>query len=311
MGESGRLWRSAAIRCSSETARTATRATRPRLHPTGTAVTTTCRSEEEYTLNKTKIEWCDATWNPVTGCLHGCEYCYARRIAERFKGWNSDAGCVSHVGPTATIMELDRQPERTTKNGQIQTAPFPFGFAPTFHRYRLDEPQEWKKPQTIFVCSMADLFGEWVPDDWIEEVFAACQKAPQHRYLFLTKNPARYLKLAEADMLPCNENFWYGSTATGPYVEAFFSKEHNTFVSIEPLLEPFEDAGAHGIHKYTNWAVIGAETGNRAGKVVPEREWIEVIVAAFRRYGKPVYMKDSIAPIVGEENMRREFPWEG
>ncbi|MFR1061782.1 MAG: DUF5131 family protein [Enterocloster sp.] len=59
---------------------------------------------------------------------------------------------------------------------------------PTFHKYRLNEYQN-KKSRNIFVCSMADLFGEWVPDEWIEEVFEACDNAPQHNYLFLTKNP--------------------------------------------------------------------------------------------------------------------------
>ena len=263
-------------------------------------------------MNKTKIEWCDATWNPVTGCLHECEYCYAKRIAERFKGWNSDAGCTSYVSPAATIMELDRQPERKTKSGKTQAASFPFGFEPTLHRYRLEEPQTWKKPQTIFVCSMADLFGEWVPDAWIEEVFAACQKAPQHRYLFLTKNPKRYAALANADKLPeyrdC-PNFWYGTTVTKAGDRAFTpGVTFNTFLSIEPLMGPL-NAGL-GSFGGASWIIVGAETGNRKGKITPERAWIENIVEAASLTQAPVFMKDSMVPIVGESNMVREFPWE-
>lgn len=265
-------------------------------------------------MNKTKIEWCDDTWNPVTGCLHGCPYCYADRMTLRFSGhW--DEKTLRTVGGDGGLHVLDEPMHRHTsgKNRDVGVhsviAPFPFGFDPTLHRYRLSQPEKKRAGRTIFVCSMSDLFGEWVPDAWIEEVFTACKKAPQHRYLFLTKNPARYLKLAKAEMLPFDENFWYGSTATGPDVEAFFSEAHNTFVSIEPLLEPFKNAGVHGIHKYTSWAIIGAETGNRAGKVVPEREWIEAIVEAFHGEGKPVFMKDSLIPIMGESNMVREFPW--
>ena len=153
-------------------------------------------------MNRTKIEWCDSTWNPVTGCKHGCEYCYAKRIAERYAG-SVSAG--SFDG--RKLVELDEQPLVERKNGKVSGAPFPVGFRPTLHKYRLWEPAHVKKPQTIFVCSMADLFGEWVPDEWIAEVFNACLLSPQHRYLFLTKNPGRYMKLAEAGVLPEENNF--------------------------------------------------------------------------------------------------------
>ena len=142
-------------------------------------------------MKNTKIDWADSTWNPVTGCLHGCEYCYARRIAERFGGaseiHNNECchECQWITEGTGEIHDLN-EPIYDFDNGR--NAPYPFGFDPTFHRYRLDEPQKWKKPRNIFVCSMADLFGDWVPDEWIREVFQACEAAPQHRYLFLSKN---------------------------------------------------------------------------------------------------------------------------
>lgn len=78
----------------------------------------------------------------------------------------------------------------------------------------------------------------------------------------------------------------------------------HTFVSIEPLLKPFGD-----IEAFPEWAIIGAETGNRKGKVTPEREWVDTIVKQARKRGVPVFMKDSLLPVVGEENMLREFPW--
>ena len=148
-------------------------------------------------MDKTKIEWCDSTWNPVTGCNHNCEYCYARGIATRFGG---KALNIPHELNTPFLSHGKKQP-------------YPFGFTPTLHRYSLGK-YEKKAGRTIFVCSMADLFGSWVPDSWIEEVFAACEKAPQHKYLFLTKNPQRYADLDWADKLPIRDNMWYGTSVT-------------------------------------------------------------------------------------------------
>jgi hypothetical protein len=127
-------------------------------------------------LNKSKIEWCDLTWNPVTGCNHGCEYCYAKKIANRFGSHD-----VTNLGNEMTI-QLNTKPSN----------PYPYKFIPTFHKYRLEEPAQKTKGRKIFVCSMADLFGNWVPDEWTSEVLKSCEAAPQHKYLFLTKNPKRY-----------------------------------------------------------------------------------------------------------------------
>lgn len=199
---------------------------------------------------KTKVDWCDATWNPVTGCLHGCEYCYARRIAERF-GRAATAVCDEEGYPEyggttcadGTCHDLHYPIE---DYGRTQrAAPYPFEFDPTFHRYRLDEPQRWKKPRNIFVCSMADLFGEWVPDEWIKQVFEACEAAPQHRYLFLTKNPARFGSINGWNHRHNNEyakdNMWFGTTITRKYelnrmLKLPYGNAH-TFLSVEPILE--------------------------------------------------------------------------
>ena len=118
-------------------------------------------------MNRSKIEWCDYTWNPVTGCLHNCSYCYAKRIATRFAGGKA----------------------------------FPNGFEPTcWLSKRINEPMHVIKPSKIFVCSMGDLFGDWpwkVP--WngryvlgtgvIKMVLKVAEKCPQHTFIFLTKNP--------------------------------------------------------------------------------------------------------------------------
>ncbi|MBR6102658.1 MAG: DUF5131 family protein [Ruminococcus sp.] len=254
-------------------------------------------------MDKTKIEWCDASWNPITGCYHGCEYCYARKMAKRF---GESANCYTVDGNHIKFGVCDDKP--IYEIDRKLNTPYPFGFTPTLHRHKLSQPIKWTRPRTIFVCSMADLFGQWVPDRWIELVFDFCASAPQHRYLFLTKNPDRYVSLAQRKMLPTGENFWYGSTITDADTPYFFdrskNKEYNTFISAEPLLK---DTGYGECH--SDWLILGAETGNRKGKVVPEKTWIDNICYAADIERIPVFMKDSLIPIVGEENMRREFPW--
>ena len=274
--------------------------------------------------SKTKIDWADATWNPVTGCLHGCEYCYARRIARRFGDISCDDGQL-HVQAKKVKSYEDA----------VHSGPYPFGFSPTFHRNILSDPKHWKKPRTIFVCSMADLFGEWVPDEWIREVFEACEAAPQHRFLFLTKNPGRYCHLERAGIMPKGDNFWFGATFDhsnwpghdGPHkipgrptTFALHGKmvhdagdfyypaypEKNRFVSFEPLLY---DIGAHIGSTGAQWHIIGAETGNRKGKVATQREWVEHIVEYSDKNHIPVFMKDSLRVLMGDE-FRQEFPWE-
>lgn len=253
-------------------------------------------------MKETKIEWADATWNPVTGCLHGCEYCYARRMVNRF------AMRGAKVGENVVGLVLDEK----FKGGGGKVEPYPFGFTPTFHRYRLDIPERWEKPRTIFVCSMADLFGDWVLDEWIAEVFAACERAPQHRFLFLTKNPARYDTLIDKGLLPEADNFWYGSTVTDINRDRLhWNRDAHTFMSCEPMLAPWNPAREppKERERLPEWVIFGAETGNRAGKVKPEKAWIDNAVKQCRNMGAAVFMKDSLIPIVGADNMLREFPW--
>lgn len=260
-------------------------------------------------MNKTKIDWCDSTWNPVTGCLHGCEYCYAIGQAHRFGG-HADLDYFLKTEENPEIRDekihvLDKPLARY--EFEATAAPYPFGFEPTLYRYRLNEYIS-KQGRNIFVCSMADLFGEWVPDSWIEEVFKTCEKAPQHNYLFLTKNPERYVKLALREKLPTKENMWYGSTMTEPDMESFFSKYHKTFWSIEPILKPFRRM-EESKKQLPDWIICGAETGRRKDKVVPKREWIEDILEDCRQRNIPLFMKSSLADIWGEP-LIQEFPKE-
>lgn len=274
---------------------------------------------------KTKIDWCDSTWNPVTGCLHGCEYCYARRIAERFRAreiYDPECQCQRKLiergmlKGTGKPLELTYPWEQRNKDGSITNAAYPFGFEPTFHRYKLDEPQKWKKPRTIFVCSMADLFGDWVPDEWIQKIFEACDKASQHRYMFLTKNPSRYAELL--NLLPKHRRppnvaeMWFGQSFTGAernYTPLALPPWQYRFASIEPLLRNLSRAEAMKIAATNEWIIVGAETGVRKGKIIPKREWVENIVEAAQITGMKVFMKDSLRELMGAD-FRQELPWE-
>lgn len=299
--------------------------------------------------DRTKIDWCDASWNPVTGCLHGCPYCYARRIAIRFcsneHGKDPDGALIPCDGECKFCSELDGFEfvgQKTRWNHSKE--PYPYGFMPTFHPHRLDEPKRWKKPRNIFVCSMADLMGEWVPEEWKQDVIKACEEAPQHRYLFLTKNPYGYNVWPSKDRkleyeFMRQDNFWLGCSLTGAedlsrydghygrYLYAMCGNmipgRVHRFVSIEPILtDVMELPGYSGDgsalgeaiadNKYAGhieWFIVGAETGNRKGKVVPERAWIMKILEACRKAGKPLFMKESLRELMGADFVQ-EFPWE-
>lgn len=258
-------------------------------------------------MNKSKIEWTDYTWNPITGCLHSCPYCYARKQTKRFCGdvrLNLNDARANKVGEN--LWELEEKWQ--ARNGRAIS--YPLGFNPTFHKYRLDWPKQVVTGSRVFVCSMADMFGEWVPDAWIEQIFAACEAAPQHQYIFLTKNPKRYIELAQRGILRNADNFWYGSTITNQTTPFFYSKNHNTFLSIEPISEPFDKIDNLKHLDDTDWIIIGAETGNRKDKPIPNHSWFDNIVDVAAEANIPVFMKDSLTNIVGEDKMLRFVPEE-
>lgn len=261
-------------------------------------------------MNRSKIEWCDHTWNPITGCRHGCPYCYARRLTKRFSGdvrlnlmAKKDYRRVPAVDGSGDVFVLDEPMQNETGCPLV----YPIGFEPTFHRYRMNTLDKLKMGNNIFVGAMADIFGAWVPDEWLDEIFEVCRKYPIHNFLFLTKNPERYTQYGVPWGL---ENMWYGTTITCHEDAGRFNylpAGCKIFVSIEPLHEDI--AEKHNImFRQVDWIIIGAETGNVKGKVVPKPEWVDSIVREADAHGTPVFMKDSLIPIVGEENMRRDFP---
>jgi len=240
----------------------------------------------KVTFNESKgsgISWAAWSWNPVTGCLHGCEYCYARAIAtdERYK------------------------------------AAYPAGFTPLFHPERLEAPANTVIPaayrddthhgcdkgdclicayRRVFVCSMADLYGRWVPDEWIQQVHAAMCANPQWQYITLTKFPARYIGL---QMPP---GAWVGTTVDEQkrvrIAENAFRQIDGVAVkwlSLEPLREPLEFTDL----SMFDWVVIGAQTETRQPDGVvpafaPPFEWVARIVAQAKEAGCKVHLKPNL-----------------
>jgi protein gp37 len=225
------------------------------------------------TFNATNgnVDWAAWTWNPVTGCLHGCGYCYARELAHK----------------------------------PSYASAYPVQFTPLFHHERLAAPVNTKVPAAaaddprkgrVFVCSMADLFGEWVPQEWIDSVFEAALAAPQWEYLFLTKFPQRYKRMG----LP--PKMWAGASvdtqARVRTVEKAMPQLDVAvrWLSIEPMLEPLTFTNL----SWCDLIVIGSQTATvqPEGKVpafAPPFRWVADLVAQADAAGVPVYLKPNLA----------------
>lgn len=217
-------------------------------------------------MNRTAIEWTDWTWNPITGCLHGCPYCYARRLAEgRLKG----------------------------RNG------YDNGFKPTFHPSRLNEPRKIARHSKIFVSSMGDLLGDWVKPTWIQAVIETMRETPQHTYQILTKNPRR---LEEFNW---PQNAWFGTSwdGTPDALEERYDRVDSMlhvglnwanairFISLEPLLgNPYRVEGFH--LEGFDWVIVGAQTGPHA--MAPSVAWVDKILSDASEQRIPVFLKDNL-----------------
>ena len=209
--------------------------------------------------SNSKIEWTDATWNPVRGCTKispGCKHCYAERFAERFRG--------------------------------VAGHPFEQGFDLRLVPEKLDEPLRWKKPQRVFVNSMSDLFHDDVPLEYIRRVFGVMNKADWHQYQVLTKRADRLE--AVSTELAWAPHIWMGvSVENRDYLWRTDRLRHTKacvkFLSIEPLLGPLGTINLRGI----DWVIVGGESGPGARPMRPE--WVTDIRDQCRRASVAFFFK--------------------
>lgn len=156
------------------------------------------------------------------------------------------------------------------KNGS--SVPAPTGFYPTLHPYRLQQVIQKIKPANIWVCHSGDLFGEWIPTEWILQVFEAAKQAPWHNYMFLTMNPNRYEELLETGVLMPTDNFWYGTRLT-ERGNVFTADGYHTFLCIEPMRLFAERMEIPNVE----WILLGGY-----GKL--KRSWIESVMERKRKH---------------------------
>ena len=199
--------------------------------------------------DRSAIEWTDATWNPVVGCTKitsGCENCYAERFAERWRG--------------------------------IPGHPFEHGFDLVLKPDRLGQPLAWRRPRTIFVNSMSDLFHKDVPTDYVDRVFDVMERADHHVFQVLTKRSPLmrdYLARRYANRAPPG-HVWLGVSVEDARSSARIRHLREApaavrFLSAEPLIGPIGDVDLSGIH----WVIVGGESGPGARPIDPE--WVRSI----------------------------------
>ena len=213
---------------------------------------------------QSKIEWTEATWNPVRGCQKispGCKHCYAQTFAERFR--------------------------------DVPGHPYEQGFDPRLVPEKLLEPLRWASPKTVFVNSMSDLFQDVVPDEYIIAVATVMLRANWHTYQVLTKRAKRLeellkTKLPEAARAP---HIWWGVSVEDkqygiPRIEHLRQAPAKVrFLSIEPLLEDLGPLNLRGIH----WAIVGGESGHGARPMHPS--WVDAIKQQCDTHGTKFFFK--------------------
>jgi len=221
-------------------------------------------------MNRTRIEWTDYSWNPITGCLHDCWYCYAKKLFTRFHR----------------------------------------SFEPTFHPERLDEPfhLDMRNKRTrhirVFVCSVADLFAPWTKPEWRDRVLEVVMN-PGLRFIdfqLLTKNPENVPDSIMETEFP--ENVWIGATITGRNDQHLdtYMKYINCgvrFLSFEPLL-----GEVNCTLENIDWIIIGKLTGSR--KIPLQKEWVQSLINQARALKVPVFIKNN----VGWPERLQQFPQE-
>ena len=210
-------------------------------------------------MGSTRIEWTESTWNPVTGCTKissGCANCYAERMAKRLQAMG--------------------QPN------------YQNGFDVSCHDHVLEQPLSWKKPRTVFVNSMSDMFHEDVPEQFIAAVFDVMKRAHWHRFQVLTKRDQRMAEVASR--LDWPSNVWMGVSVENRKARSRIDSLQTVpaavrFLSLEPLLESVGEIALSGIH----WVIVGGESGPGARPM--DEAWVQEIKSQCEVADVPFFFK--------------------
>jgi protein gp37 len=212
----------------------------------------------------TRIEWTDATWNPIRGCTKispGCAHCYAETFAERFRG--------------------------------VPGHPYEQGFDLRLVPEKLADPLKWPKPRMVFVNSMSDLFHDEVPEEYIDEVVGVMLQADWHTYQVLTKRSGRMRKMLNTSLrhAAAAPQIWWGVSVENrrdglPRLGDLRASPASTrFLSVEPLLEDLGPLDLTGIH----WVIVGGESGPGCRPI--ESDWVRAIRDQCRSSGVQFFFK--------------------
>ena len=210
-------------------------------------------------MSKSKIEWTESTWNPVSGCTkisNGCENCYAERMAKRLQA--------------------------------MGTKGYEDGFKVTLHPNSLEKPLKMKKAQMIFVNSMSDIFHKDIPEEYIMKIFEVMNKAHWHTFQVLTKRPKRLAQMA--NRLNWTENIWMGVTVeSNDYVDRVDYLRNLDikvkFLSVEPLIDSVDKMKYTGI----DWVIVGGESGYGCREI--KKEWVLEVKDRCEKENIPFFFK--------------------
>lgn len=224
-------------------------------------------------MKSSKIEWTEATWNPLRGCTRvseGCRFCYAERVAERWSGPNQP-----YEGLVIPSKQKGGHPRWSGEVMLVES--------------KIDEPRKWKEGKLVFVNSMSDLFHEKVPFDYIERIFDVMRETPQHRYQILTKRSGRLLK--RNAFIDWPDNVWMGvsvenALVAGDRVARLVRTDAKLkFLSLEPLIGPIPDLDLTGI----DWVIVGGESGDKVR--IMEPSWAVDLLNQCRSANVPCFVK--------------------
>jgi protein gp37 len=218
------------------------------------------------------IEWTDATWNPVAGCVMispGCTNCYAMRMAARLQA-------MDHPSYRGTVRKSGSRPVWTGKVNLIEKS--------------LEAPLKWKKPRKIFVNSMSDLFQDDVPHEFVARVWRVMNEADHHVYQILTKRPENMRRAVAELGLKSASHIWLGtSVESGAYVKRIDDLRNTPagvrFISFEPLIGAVGSVNLKDIH----WAIVGGESGPSARTMEPQ--WVDEIKRQCRQFDTAFFFK--------------------